>query len=509
MKTKKISKLICLALSALLVFVLAACNSGKTTEPESYPPIVTPGTAVFDKAESADLSFDVDLKGGSFLQIKRGDAALSGADYALKRTSFALKAAYLNTLAVGEHTFSFITGGGSANFTVTVQNTKLPEAEEPVVAYFTDAGGPLNVPINTKGLAVQSITSGGFPVGASNYSYENGVLTFIPAYAYTLEEGEHTFTLTTSAGSVDFTVSVVVGLNNVLLDQYVVQKSPTADIVFTADTEGTPITAVKADDKQLTEGVDWAVKDNRVAISGSYLATLGVGIKRIQILAGDTAYICYAGVYGKESDQSHLFGSSIRYALMNNFEGYIGETGAGKTGIAGINAALDTCEYGITPNGDPLSISGKSYSITSKMEMVAWIFGVDPTGLAFKANTLYNIKLKVRGDTQTTDTLKLFVTWDDTKGTSQALRDFLVIQDLNNPDSTMVKKDARTTAVFVEDAAGGYWEISAYAYSDVPHGSLTFAIVNEQAATSTAESYTTIIDDIQITETKLPLKAEK
>jgi len=65
--------------------------------------------------------------------------------------------------------------------------------------------------LDTKDLAISSVTCDGNAVAASDYSYSNNKITFTNAFANSLAVGDHTIKVTTSGGSVQWTLHFVSG----------------------------------------------------------------------------------------------------------------------------------------------------------------------------------------------------------------------------------------------------------------------------------------------------------
>lgn len=130
---KKVSKAI---LSMLLVGMLAvpfaACQDGKDPGEEKPGPI-TPlpdnnpaerdgnTTGYFFPEAGESVTFTMNLKGGSFSGLKKGDVSLIRNEqfrYNVGTNVLTLEASYLNTLEEGEHTFTFLSNRGSCELKV-------------------------------------------------------------------------------------------------------------------------------------------------------------------------------------------------------------------------------------------------------------------------------------------------------------------------------------------------------------------------------------------------------
>ena len=83
---------------------------------------ITPTTVSYTKNSTSDVTVTVDLAGYTPQSIKNGSYTLQlGTDYAILGNTVSIKTAYLNTLAAGTHTLTFVfSGGTNPTLTVTV-----------------------------------------------------------------------------------------------------------------------------------------------------------------------------------------------------------------------------------------------------------------------------------------------------------------------------------------------------------------------------------------------------
>lgn len=91
-----------------------------------------------------------------------------------------------------------------------------PKVENPVVtpqsvSYQKAEGGDCVLTVDLKGATLTNIKLDNMVVSSMDYlfSSDSGKLTFFEIYMLDLEAGEHVFTLTTSAGAVNFTINIV------------------------------------------------------------------------------------------------------------------------------------------------------------------------------------------------------------------------------------------------------------------------------------------------------------
>ena len=89
---------------------------------------ITPTTVSYTKNSTSDATVTVDLAGYTPQSIRNGSYTLQlNTDYAIIGNTVSIKAAYLNTLAVGTHSLTFVFSGG-INPTLTVVVTAAPNA---------------------------------------------------------------------------------------------------------------------------------------------------------------------------------------------------------------------------------------------------------------------------------------------------------------------------------------------------------------------------------------------
>jgi hypothetical protein len=112
---------------------------------------------------------------------------------------FTIKASFLSTLSVGEHTLTLISAGGRSSFTITVLQGLSATEEERVF----DQGDPQSVWFELSGnpLVVTGVERAGSPVAAEHYAFVDTILTFSSTYLQTLDYGTHTFSVSNGVGA--------------------------------------------------------------------------------------------------------------------------------------------------------------------------------------------------------------------------------------------------------------------------------------------------------------------
>ena len=84
-------------------------------------PIISEKESVFELDSNKDVVLTVDLKGESLTAVQLGETVLAASDYALESNKLTIKAAFLQTIAVGSYTLT-ITTGDTATTTIKVSD---------------------------------------------------------------------------------------------------------------------------------------------------------------------------------------------------------------------------------------------------------------------------------------------------------------------------------------------------------------------------------------------------
>ena len=129
---------------------------------------LTPTTVNYVKNSGNDVVLTVDLAGYTPQSIKNGSYTLqAGTDFIINNsTTVTLKAAYLNTLAVGAHTLTFtFSGGTSPTLNVNVTGTGVTLTPTAVTFNMND-GGDIHITVDLAGYTPQSIKNGSYTLQA-------------------------------------------------------------------------------------------------------------------------------------------------------------------------------------------------------------------------------------------------------------------------------------------------------------------------------------------------------
>ncbi len=211
----KFKKLIC-ALLALIVAVLpAACASddGEPSVEKKGTATVSPASADFTKGSSSDAVFVLTLSSAEFESVTGEGITSDGYSYSAPKIT--LKAAFLNTLSAGEHKFTVVTTAETDPvITINVRSASTGGEEPgtatvaPDSAEFTKGSSSDAVFLLTLSSAeFESVTGEG--ITSEGYIYSAPTLTIKAAFLNTLSEGEHEFTVVTTAET-DPVITIIV-----------------------------------------------------------------------------------------------------------------------------------------------------------------------------------------------------------------------------------------------------------------------------------------------------------
>lgn len=160
---KKVSKaILSLLLIGALAVPFAACGDDGKKDPNEgdNPGTVTPlpdnnpaerdgnTTGYYFPEAGENVTFTMNLKGGSFSELKKGDVTLTRNEqfrYNVGTNVLTLEASYLNTLDEGEHTFTFSSNRGSCELKVIKGASNLTEGYQ-----FSFAKEDMNPSISTE-----------------------------------------------------------------------------------------------------------------------------------------------------------------------------------------------------------------------------------------------------------------------------------------------------------------------------------------------------------------------
>ena len=86
---------------------------------------------VFHQELSSEFALNVDLKGSTFLGIKKDNVYVNQTHYLFNQNVLTMHSSYLNSLSIlGEHQFSIVTTTGEAVFSIVINDVPLTQAKE-------------------------------------------------------------------------------------------------------------------------------------------------------------------------------------------------------------------------------------------------------------------------------------------------------------------------------------------------------------------------------------------
>ena len=201
---------------------------------------VSPTAVTFEKGNSGDITLTVDTGGHIAQSIKNGSYTLqAGTDFVITSiTAMTLKAAYLNTLAVGTHTLTFnFSGGTSPTLTITVT--------EPAVA--PTITGPTTMTLNT---GYTATSTGVYTISGT------------PAPTVSKTSGDSKITWNDSTKKLDIAAGLTVGTYPVVLTATSGANTETLTFTLTVSAAGAPSMANFVKTKTYTSGMFSDVDEN-------------------------------------------------------------------------------------------------------------------------------------------------------------------------------------------------------------------------------------------------------
>jgi len=140
-------------------------NEGSTPA-VSEPPAVSSLSYDFGKGSESDLRVVVDFRSQPLESLREGQNTLSlGTDYTKSDTDILFKATYLNSLALGAHTYTLKTNGGEVSFAINVSDlikpvspAQAPTIVNPTASYILGSSTDITFATDYKGEGVSSVS---------------------------------------------------------------------------------------------------------------------------------------------------------------------------------------------------------------------------------------------------------------------------------------------------------------------------------------------------------------
>nr|WP_302597529.1 X2-like carbohydrate binding domain-containing protein [uncultured Cellulosilyticum sp.] len=182
---------------------------------------VSPSNAIFDKAQVADITANLDLKGNTLTAIKNGEITLvAGEDYRIVDDQVTFKADYLATLERGNYTFAFeFNEGEVANLIVKVINSAEKDSvvtpNEVIFDKYVDSESgevlrDVNLNIAFNGNTLEAIKlDDTVLVADEDYVVTSEGVTFPVSYLMSLANGNYELKFDFSAGEMQVVTLVI------------------------------------------------------------------------------------------------------------------------------------------------------------------------------------------------------------------------------------------------------------------------------------------------------------
>ncbi len=182
--------------------------------------------------------------------------------------------AYISTLTVGTHEFIVNTNNEEFILKLTIQaKPKVSGSSQQVVSQ----GQSVTFTLENVS-SISEILYNNEPIDATDYSYENGVLTFKDSYTQKLTKGAQAHVIKTSAGDLKVTLFITVSTGG---DVDYVEGDSTVTVKYNQDAVFTlknvdAINSITAD-TELEIGEDYTYDGSKLTIKSSYIEGLDAG----------------------------------------------------------------------------------------------------------------------------------------------------------------------------------------------------------------------------------------
>ncbi len=394
MRKHKLFFALAMAFAVSMVGMLAACESGETSQTLG----ISPSSTVYVAGQTGDLKLA--LTGAQTIDsLKANGTVVAPQHYSLESGSLILDADYLSSLALGEH--EFVCTSGKAQGTFQVKCYRLPSVSPEEAEYDWVNPADVNFNVDLGGASLTGVVLCGESLQSSDYVFSNGVLTIkeraVEAYC---SDGDNAGSLSTELGSAQFTVRCIYSLIEATFDSssYRLQTEAGKDVsfVFDAADQSFTLEVKNGSDYRALESAHYTYDESEklLTVLGSYLDTLYADIYAFRLSVEDdvdSVFDFHIAAYGKESSAHPVLpGSDL---AMNNFDA-LPEGGS----FGGTNVVTDTFWTQGATNEivEDEAIDGRSLKFTSiHGPNIIWntIFGVNHN---FEKDTLYRVAMKVR-----------------------------------------------------------------------------------------------------------------
>ena len=185
---------------------------------------------------------------------------------------FTIKNTFLSTLSDGENFLTLHTEGGKVDFIVTV--TRPLAADTPAAEFDAGAPGDANFILEGFPLSVVSVSDDGGALAASDYGFENGVLTIKAAYLEGKPYGPFKIFVNNGQGLLELEINIVDSRNpEVLIEEAEYRRASLAALEIGLLLYDKEILALKHEDENI-EKRHYHYASNKLVIACEYLETI-------------------------------------------------------------------------------------------------------------------------------------------------------------------------------------------------------------------------------------------
>ncbi len=235
------------------------------------PIVATNSSAEFDMASPSNALFGIDLKGNSITSIS--GVLSSYYTYQTANNSLAIYGSYLKSLPAGAKTFTVnFSNGSSTTLTVNVVDNRQPKLNTTSYEFSTSSTRTVEVPMTLYSAVFQSVSRNGSQLGATDFQRSGDTLRFSDTYLKGIGVGVHTFSIATSKGNLEFTISVSASAVAVIPVKYATfDKAAPAAVTFAVYTSGSGSSLTLSGNDVIY------TYNNGFVINSAYLSGLAVG----------------------------------------------------------------------------------------------------------------------------------------------------------------------------------------------------------------------------------------
>jgi len=243
----------------------------------------------YDKSNQENRKYDTDILAADYTSAQTGDVALVlDVDYIVSDYHLELTNTFLDKLPIGENEIVVTTVHGEKVIKLFISDSR------PVVSgdtsYTISYKQNHDLTLSLKGEDLSSIKNGNVTlVENQDYVITDTSFYLCGTYLSTLTEGNHTFTFTTEKGSTEITIEFVEGNEVLPTIDYSFDQNNKTDLTINTNIPATMIVDLRINDSVI-DASNYAVIDNELTLTQSYLETLSIGDNTITINLEDAGF---------------------------------------------------------------------------------------------------------------------------------------------------------------------------------------------------------------------------